>query len=392
MSVNVPRIQMKFRALFFSVVLSAAWLLGGLSVSAHSPLDASARIILLPESVEVSTTVGTGLGEQFLATAEINRSQLPLGRPIPINAAMLTNFFAVTGDDLSLQPRAADVVTDGLEYQFRFEFARAAAKSLRVKANFLPLLRPPQAAALVLTDENGNILGSAVLTSDKSAAEFPLAAPVPVVAGLLETNGAVTNLMTAAVPAAAVERKIQPSSGEFFHLGVAHILTGYDHLLFLLALLLGCRRVKPMLWVVTGFTLAHSLTLALAALKVMTISAHIIEPTIAASIFCVAAENFRRQEKSWQRYALTCGFGLIHGFGFASALRASGLGGTGAEIVKPLLAFNLGVEAGQLAVAAVLLPLLLWLDRKAWFARHGIKVLSALVMALAVYWFWQRLG
>lgn len=380
---------MKPRVILFTVVLLGAFLLFVPVGRAHSPFDASARIILTGGSAEVAVTVGTGLGEQYLASAQVQPAQMPAGQPFPLSPAMVTNFFDVAGEGGALQPRVADVATDGLEYQFRFEFPLAAARSLRVKANFLSSLPAPRAAALVMTDDNGNILGSAVLTEARRTAEFTL--PVSVVAGQPETNGAATNLVAAVVPVAALERKIQPSFGEFFHLGVAHILTGYDHLLFLLALLLGCRRVKTMLWVVTGFTLAHSLTLALAALDVVTVSARIVEPAIAASIFFVAAENFRAAEKTWQRYALTCGFGLIHGFGFAGALRESGLGGAGAEIVKPLLGFNLGVEAGQLVVAAVLLPLLLWLERQAWFARCGMRIISGLVMALAVFWFWQRL-
>jgi hypothetical protein len=82
---------------------------------------------------------------------------------------------------------------------------------------------------------------------------------------------------------------------------------------------------------------------------------------------------------------------LIHGFGFAGALRESGLGGTGMEIAKPLLAFNLGVEIGQLTVAAFLLPMLLLLERWPWFARNGARVISALVILVAAFWLWQRL-
>ena len=180
---------------------------------------------------------------------------------------------------------------------------------------------------------------------------------------------------------------------EFLKLGLGHILCldAFDHLLFLLALLLGCQRLKPMLLVITGFTLAHSLTLALAALNVLTLSARVVEPLIAASIIIVAAENFRKSEQSWPRYALTAGFGLIHGFGFAGALRESGLAGTGWAIAKPLFAFNLGVELGQLAVAALVLPLLLGLNRWPWFARNGARVISALVILVAAFWLWERL-
>lgn len=371
-----------------------ALLAGAASSFAHSPFDASVRIILIGDSAEVAVTVGTTLGQQYLAVAQVSPGQLPIGQPFPVNTAMVTNFFDVAGDDGVLLPRTADVATDGLEYQFRFEFPLAAAKSLRVKVNFLPLLRAPRAAALVMTDENGNILGSAVLSPEKTGAEFALPSRAPGVqlpALPSGERGLVTNPPPEKIVVTLAETKTSPSFDEFFKLGVEHILTGYDHLLFLLALLLGCRQVKTMLWVVTGFTLAHSLTLALAALDVVTLSTHIVEPAIAASIFFVAAENFRKAEKTWQRYALTCGFGLIHGFGFAGALRESGLGGAGAEIVKPLLGFNLGVETGQLAVAAVVLPLLWWVGRKAWFERLGVRVVSVLIMGVAVFWVWQRL-
>jgi len=147
-----------------------------------------------------------------------------------------------------------------------------------------------------------------------------------------------------------------------------------------------------MLLVITGFTLAHSLTLALAALNVVTLSSRIVEPAIAASIIFVAAENFRREDKSWHRYAITCGFGLIHGFGFASALRASGLGGSGGFVAMQLLAFNLGVETGQLVVAAVLLPFIFILNKSPSFRRLGVRLISAFVTAIAVHWLIQRIA
>ena len=89
--------------------------------------------------------------------------------------------------------------------------------------------------------------------------------------------------------------------------------------------------------------------------------------------------------------ALTCGCGLIHGFGFASALRESGLGGTGTEIAMPLFAFNLGVEIGQLAVAAFVLPLLFALWKWSWFEKYGVRAISALVILVAVFWLCQRI-
>jgi hypothetical protein len=283
--------------------------------------------------------------------------------------------------------------------QFHFEYALDSVKSLGLEAHFLPALKSPRAVPLVLTDENGNILASAVLSPIKTGTEFALAspattqpiAPQPAVAKLTPDQPP-TNMVPATISAPATIPGPTPSFAEFLRLGIGHILNfgAFDHLLFLTALLLGCRKLKPMLLVITGFTLAHSVTLALAALNVVTISARIVEPAIAISIIVVAAENFRRTEKPWHRYALTCGFGLIHGFGFAGALRDSGLAGTGMQIAKPLLAFNLGVEIGQLTVAAALLPVLLLLERQPWFARHGVKAVSGLIILVAAFWLWQR--
>ncbi len=392
-SVIVPRNQMNSRASFFITVLLGACL-PLQNLFAHAPFDASSRVIVHEDSAEVAVTVGTALGEHFLRAAQLTPKQLPSGHPFTLNPEMVTNFFTVSFDGKISQPRTADVISDGLEFQFHFDYALAPAKSLRLEPKFLPTLPPPQAAALVLTDENGNILGSAILAPGKGAAEFALPekiflqAPVTAI-----TPASMTNPPVSAPVPVALETKTRPSFGEFLKLGIGHILNveAFDHLLFLTALLLGCRKLKPMLLVITGFTLAHSLTLALAALSLVTISSRLVEPAIAASIIFVAAENFRRTEKSWHRYALTCGFGLIHGFGFASALRESGLGGTGSEIALPLFAFNLGVEIGQLTVAAVLLPLLLLLERWPWFARNGARVISALVIVVAAFWLWQRI-
>jgi hypothetical protein len=372
-----------------------------LDARAHAPFDCTARVIVHPGSAEVMLTVGTTLGENFLRPAGVAPGQLPNGHPFALVPDFATNLFTVSSDGKIISAREADVITDGLEVQFHFEYALDSAKSLGLEAHFLPELKSPRAVPLVLTDENGNILASAVLSPIKTGTEFalvpsataqPVAPQPPVAKTTPDQPPTNVNVVTAIIPAPATVPGPTPSFAEFLRLGIGHILNfgAFDHLLFLTALLLGCRKLKPMLLVITGFTLAHSVTLALAALNVVTISTRLVEPAIAASIIVVAAENFRRTEKPWHRYALTCGFGLIHGFGFASALRDSGLAGTGMQIAKPLLAFNLGVEIGQLTVAAALLPVLLLLERQPWFARHGVRVISGLVILVAAYWLWQR--
>lgn len=176
----------------------------------------------------------------------------------------------------------------------------------------------------------------------------------------------------------------------FVKLGIEHIWTGYDHLLFLFALLVVCRTFRSIAAIITCFTLAHSLTLALATLDVVNLPARWVEPAIAASIVFVGAENlWRRGQEPPARWALTFAFGLIHGFGFASVLRDLGVG-RGSGIGMPLFTFNLGVEIGQIVIAAIVLPIVWQLRKKEEFLRWGVPIFSALVAGAGLFWFLQR--
>jgi hydrogenase/urease accessory protein HupE len=180
----------------------------------------------------------------------------------------------------------------------------------------------------------------------------------------------------------------------FVQAGIEHIFLGYDHIAFLVALVLWARRLWPVIKIVTAFTIAHSITLSLAALQIVTIPSAIVEPAIAASIMFVAAENFfsRKVDGRWR---VTLAFGLIHGFGFASALREMGLPPN--AIAPALAAFNIGVEIGQAAIVALIFPLLLWSDRIGTPAaapkeRHPpvVYTCSAVIFALGLYWLMAR--
>lgn len=191
----------------------------------------------------------------------------------------------------------------------------------------------------------------------------------------------------ASADAATMESVFAP----FVRLGVEHIWTGYDHLLFLLALLAVCASFRASVRVISCFTLGHSLTLALATLDWVNVPARLTEPLIAASIVYVGVENLvRRGAEPRGRGALTFGFGLIHGFGFASVLRELGVGVNGSGLALPLFSFNLGVELGQIAIAAVVLPLLWQLRKQEWFLRRGVPAISALVALAGLYWLVAR--
>jgi len=159
-------------------------------------------------------------------------------------------------------------------------------------------------------------------------------------------------------------------------LGIEHILTGADHLIFLLGLILVGGRLRSLVGAVSAFTLAHSITLALASLSLFVPSPRLVEPAIALSIAYVGVENLFVKDAS-KRWRITFPFGLIHGFGFAGALRAIGL--PHGQVPIALVSFNLGVEIGQLGVLSIALPLVLAARRTAWFGDRGVKVLSAAI-------------
>jgi hydrogenase/urease accessory protein HupE len=175
---------------------------------------------------------------------------------------------------------------------------------------------------------------------------------------------------------------------DFIKLGVLHILTGYDHLLFLLALLATARGMWSVVRIVTAFTLAHSVTLTIAVLGVVSVPDRIIEPLIAATIIWVALENLFAAEPDRRRWMWSFGFGLVHGFAFASALNELDL--KGAALVRGLVGFNLGVEIGQLVSIAVVLPALMWLERGRG-ARLTPRIASLTAATVGTYWLVERI-
>ena len=175
------------------------------------------------------------------------------------------------------------------------------------------------------------------------------------------------------------------SFGAMMWEGVAHIGTGWDHILFVLALLLGIRTARAAVLVVTAFTVAHSLTLALSVLDVVDVDAAVVEAAIAASVIYVAVENLWREPR--HRWAWALGFGLIHGLGFAGYLKELDLFSHG--VVGPLVAFNVGVEAGQLGIVAVAFPLMV--AGRRWDRWPKVSAGMSLAMAgFGAYWLITR--
>ena len=182
------------------------------------------------------------------------------------------------------------------------------------------------------------------------------------------------------------------AAARFVRLGIAHILDGTDHLLFLACLVIPFRRIRALVVIVTAFTLAHSLTLMTAASGLVPNAlwfAPLVETLIAASILFMALENIVGAGTVQRRWMMAFGFGLVHGYGFSFGLRDT-LQFAGSHLLTALLAFNVGVEIGQLLVLAALVPALALLFRYVVAPRPGTIVLSALVAHTAWHWTAER--
>ena len=178
----------------------------------------------------------------------------------------------------------------------------------------------------------------------------------------------------------------------FIQLGFAHILDGTDHLLFLFCLVIPFRRMRALVLIVTAFTIAHSMTLIAAASGLVPGAlwfAPAVETAIAASILYMALENIVGAGSVQRRWAIAFGFGLVHGFGFSFALRET-LQFAGSHLLTSLLAFNVGVELGQLFVLALAVPALQLLFRYGVAERIGVIILSVLVAHTALHWTTER--
>lgn len=177
----------------------------------------------------------------------------------------------------------------------------------------------------------------------------------------------------------------------FVKTGMEHILDGVDHLLFVICLLIPFRRIRPLVAIVTSFTVAHSITLFASAFGLVPDALWfppLIETLIAASIVYMAFENIVGSH--WQRrWVIAFGFGLVHGFGFSFALSET-LQFAGSHLLTSLLAFNLGVEIGQLLVIVVAVPILNWLFRNAISERMGTIILSAILAHSGWHWLSSR--
>ena len=377
------------------------WLLAISSARAHDPFDLSSRMTVADDRIELTVTMGLDGVRLLLADAGFTQEQITTTARatgpdaiIVQPATLASRFFLLKSGEEALSATGVASLSEGMEVIFTLIYPRPTAGVLEIRAVCYEAIAGLRTGSLIVYDESMAQLGAALL----SAGNAQLAVSLPVLQSEEKAPVAATESIPAAESSGArvghnatdAPERPRPAFSEYLKLGVEHILAGFDHLLFLAALVIGVRKPVAMLGIITCFTLGHSVTLALAAWDLVRISPRIVEPLIALSIIVVAVENLVRKEAAADRYWMAGGFGLIHGFGFASVLSATGLGQSGAAMAVPLFSFNLGVELGQLAVMAVVVPLLFALRRWPAFERKGATVLSVAVIAMSSYWMWER--
>jgi hydrogenase/urease accessory protein HupE len=364
------------RVAIFACALVACLFSSG-AARAHDPFEVTAIVNVRADAVVVATTMARATALRLATGDRSPRATFPPERFAehrPRFAALAPSLFELRSGTRVLRGRSggASLTGEG-DVEFVVTLEPHTAGRLTLRATHLGVLSEGYTSAVTLRVEGRTSAWFKLMTAAEPDLSTELVAP-----GVASTR-----------PPTVVETESHAEHVERFGLlGVEHVLTGYDHLLFLLGVLAGCRTVRGMLALVTCFTVAHSITLALATLGRLSAPAAVVEPLIAASILFVGVENLHRDPRLTRRMLVTFAFGLIHGMGFASVLGE--LEVPRAALASTLLAFNVGVELGQLAIAALALPLLLRMHGSERGAA-GLRYASVLLSLVGCFWLCERL-
>jgi hydrogenase/urease accessory protein HupE len=291
--------------------------------------------------------------------------------------AIAADMLEVQFDGTAARPTAVEsrLFLESNDIYFHMTYPVGLSDRLRLRSVVLPKLSRGHRQYVELQDSAGNVRADKMLRVDNDVFEVDLRNAL---------------MPPSEAPAAATTPQTKHSFGSFLLLGVEHIWLGYDHVLFLLALMIVGGSFRSIVLIITSFTVAHTITLALATLDLVRVPGAIVEPLIAATIIYVGIENIVHRNLRW-RWVLTFFFGLVHGLGFASVLRDLGIGaGSSTGVAVPLIAFNVGVELGQVVIAAVVLPVVWRLQKHPAFVPRYVTACSALVALAGGYWLVER--
>jgi hydrogenase/urease accessory protein HupE len=351
--------------------LAILFFIGTLSLACgHDPGLSTATVKVLPGRLAAEATFARA-DIEALVPLDVNHdgkvSPQEWQDARPILEPLLRDTLVVRGNDGTTGMTEIGLQLDESDNFHVAGILRAEGAKVTVESPFIKQLPRGHRQFISVQNDQGTPLGEALLTAEDATLDVSTeiaGAPRPSETGTM--------------------------FGGFFLMGVEHILTGYDHLIFLFGLLIAMTQFRATLGVITCFTLAHSVTLALAAFDVVRIPAHVIEPLIAATIIYVGVENLLHPDYATGRWRLALIFGLVHGLGFATDLKEKVAGLTGERIVIPLLSFNLGVELGQMMVAALVLPFIWWLRSQPGLVRSLVPSCSTLVVVAGAWWLVQR--
>lgn len=336
---------------------------------AHDPGLSSADLVIQEQGLDVKITFSLQDVEALVPMdsdrdADVTAAEQDAAKPKI--AEWVTQGLQISVDNQIIQPLAAGAVNFDQQNnaQIIVHYPQAPKTQLQLQANLLAKLPAGHKQFVSIKNAEGKNLTEKMLSQQDNSVSLTL--------GAEQAETAKTTF------------------SEFLLLGIEHIITGYDHLLFLFSLLVVTRSFLPALKIITFFTIAHSITLGLAAANVFDIPSTIVEPLIAATIIYVGVENLIRGDHPKGRQWLTFFFGLIHGFGFAAVLREMGISSMETGIMMPLFSFNLGVEIGQIAVASLVLPIIWWLHKKPKIEPWLTPVGSTLASLAGAYWLIER--
>jgi hypothetical protein len=325
-----------------------------LAAVAHPVAQGAMEVVVRPDAIEVRARVSTE--EAFVAEAFGGKTTAQKlddvwrrhGEYLLAHFHLAGDGVPLAGELIGITPPAPNASSERVSYDLRFPFpaGRAQPRTIVLQQDvlnefiFAPGNRWESSYIVRITQQNGSAREGLLFTSRE---------PLTFVCNWdLGSPDTAPRLDKWAMAAAFVRH------------GIRHILSGYDHLLFIAGLVLAVRSLWDLVKVVTAFTLAHTLTLTLAVLDIVRLSNRIVEPMIAASIVFVAAQNILAPSRSrgWLRLAVAFGFGLFHGLGFAGGLLSAMEGMQGVAIATAIVAFSLGVELGHQVVALPLFGVL----------------------------------
>jgi hypothetical protein len=396
--------QSTFRASQFKIALSllilAAWMSlhtvsahPGFPASALLKVDADGHVIVHVRHDALAFVLNetpANIGDEPMRKL-LDAPRANLQKALDEGHARFDSLFVLTADGRRL---AIDITGSPTIEQIEAAKRQSNPVRLPLMLDFVAEAQLPASvsAFAVLFPE---IMGDVIMTIERPGRE-PFS--IPLRAGEQSPDFDLKHVDDASVPATSNPQSAIPHSESFtalevawryVWLGITHIIPhGADHMLFVLGLFFLSPKIKPLLWQVTAFTIAHCITLTLATMNIIRVPPDIVEPIIAASIAFIAIENlFTTTIHPWRPAIVFC-FGLIHGMGFAGVLKEVGLPSN--QLTAALISFNIGVELGQLSVIALAFLAVGWWRNKKWYRPRISIPASAAIACVGVYWTVQR--